>query len=181
MRLFLLLLLASSLYSRSIDDLITLFEKGSFKTVCKEGMEKVSKGNIDEEFIGTVGVACAEIDYINPLGILQKSLKATKNGRENAVYFSTLILQKKLIYHFMVDGRELGYMRLPETPHILSIIFKHIATGKYETTKISPKTIHFSDNGKTYKMRLSKKDRPNKVFVDVFDGNGKKVESHWYR
>jgi hypothetical protein len=181
MKISLLLLIVTSLYSQSIDNLLNLFEKGEFKTVCQEGMGKVMKGNIDEDFIGVVGIACAEVDYINPLGIIQKSLKSTKNGRENAVYFSNLILQKKLIYHFMVDGRELSYLRLPDSSHILSVIFRHLSIGKYKTIKESPKEIEFSEDGKTYKLTLSVKDKPNKVFVDVYDVNGKKIESHWYR
>jgi hypothetical protein len=178
--LFSILILISSLESRTVDTLITLFEKQQFKVVCQEGMAKFHKGNLDEDFLGMVGVACAKIDYINPLGVLQKSLKSTKNGRINAVYFSTLVLQKKLIYHFMLDDEDLTYMRLPETDHVLSAIFTNLSIGKYEVTKKEPKTVEFSNGDLSYKLTLSKEDQPNKVLVDVFK-NGKKIAHHWYR
>jgi len=178
--LFIAFTLTALSEAKSIEVLIEAFQDKNFKLVCQDGMKKYHKGNRDEDFLGMVGVACAEIDYINPLGILQKSLKATKAGRNNASYFSTLILQKKLLYQFMVDGIDIGYLRLPDTGHILSRIFKSLVLEKYETiSKSNPKKLKISDSEGEIVIYTSN-DRVTKVIVDVMK-NGRKVATHWYR
>jgi hypothetical protein len=175
----LLLLLFSSLYSKNIDELIDAFQNREFKLVCQEGMAKFSKGNRDEDFLGMVGVACAEVDYINPLAKLQRVLRSTKTGRNNASYFATLILQKKLFYQFMLDDIELGYLRVPDTNHILSVIFRNLVLNKYQVTSNSPKALEIVDSGRTIKISITD-DNPQKVLVDIFK-DGKKIAHHWYR
>lgn len=168
-----------SLKAISIDSLINSFQKKDFKIVCQDGMKKFNSGNSDEDFLGMVGVACAEIDYINPLAILQKVLRKTKSGRTNASYFATLILQKKLLYQFMLDDIDLGYLRVPDTNHILSIVFKHLILGNYETLSTSPKKLEIKDGDRTIKI-FTLNANPKKVIVDIYK-NGKKVKRHWYR
>ena len=172
-------LLSINLNSKSIDALIRDFQKRNFKVVCQEGMRKYQAGNRDEDFLGMVGVACAEIDYINPLGILQKSLRSTKAGRNNASYFATLILQKKLLYQFMLDNIELGYLRVPDTGHILSVVFKNLVLKNYKVISENPKSLEIEDGNRKIKVYI-KKATPPKVMVDIYK-NGEKVESHWYR
>jgi hypothetical protein len=177
--LYIYLLSLLTLNGASIDSLIKSFGERDFKTVCKDGMRKYEGGNRDEDFLGMVGVACAEIDYINPLGILQKSLRSTKAGRNNASYFATLILQKKLLYQFMVDDIDLGYLRVPDTNHILSIMFKYLVLKQYKTISESPKSLEIEDGERVIKIYVSN-DTPKKVIVDIYK-NGNKIGSHWYR
>jgi len=168
-----------NLEAKSIDSLIRDFQNQNFKVVCKDGMRKYSGGNRDEDFLGMVGVACAEIDSINPLGILQKALRSTKAGRNNASYFATLILQKKLIYQFMLDDIDLGYLRVPETGHILSVVFKNLVLKNYKTISKSPKRLEIRDGNRLIKVYV-KKATPPKVVIDIYK-DGEKVETHWYR
>ncbi len=168
-----------TLEAKSIEDLVKAFQNRDFKIVCQDGMKKFNDGNRDEDFLGMVGVACAEIDYINPLATLQKSLRSTKAGRNNASYFATLILQKKLLYQFMIDGLDLGYLRVPDTGHILSIIFKNLVLKKYKVTSSDPKRIEIIDGEKRIELSIADTS-PKKVIVDVFK-DGKKIEHHWYR
>jgi len=173
------LLAILNMEARSIDSLIKSFQKKDFKTVCQNGMRKFRSGNKDENFLGMVGVACAEIDYINPLADLQKSLRSTKAGRNNASYFATLILQKKFLYQFMLDGIELGYLRVPDTNHILSIIFKNLVLQKYQLISEKPKKLEMQDGDRLIKIHIVNAT-PKKVVVDIFK-NGRKIKSHWYR
>jgi len=169
-----------NLEAKSIDSLIKSFQKKDFKVVCQDGMRKFKGGNRDENFLGMVGVACAEIDYINPLADLQKALKVTKAGRNNASYFATLILQKKFLYQFMLDGIDLGYLRVPDTNHILSIIFRNLVMNKYVVKSESPKQLEIKDGDKTIIIYIVN-STPKKVMVDVYNGTGQKVSNHWYR
>jgi hypothetical protein len=168
-----------TLESASIDSLVKSFGDRDFKTVCQDGMRKYDGGNRDEDFLGMVGVACAEIDYINPLAVLQKSLRSTKAGRNNASYFATLILQKKLLYQFMIDDVDLGYLRVPDTNHILSIVFKYLVLKQYKVISENPKSLEIEDGDRKIKLNVSN-DNPQKVIVDIYKG-GNKIGSHWYR
>jgi hypothetical protein len=168
-----------SLEAKSIEDLVKAFQQQEFKTVCQDGMRKYESGNRDEDFLGMVGVACAEIDYINPLAILQKSLRSTKAGRNNASYFATLILQKKLLYQFMLDDIDLGYLRVPDTGHILSIVFKNLVLKKYKLISESPKEIEILDGNRVIKLSIANTS-PKKVIVDIYK-DGEKIGYHWYR
>ena len=161
------------------DALVEAFQERNFLYVCQQGMKKFNQKRNDEDFLGMVGVACAEIDYINPLGILQKALKRTQAGRNNASYFSTLILQKKLVYQFMLDGIELGYLRLPDTNHILSVIFKNLVLKKYTVLSQKPKKLEMN-NGNQRILIYNTNDNPVKVVVEIYE-DGKKIGEHWYR
>jgi len=166
-------------YAKSIEELVKAFQERKFKVVCQQGMKKFNNGNRDENLLGMIGVACAEIDYINPLADLQKYLRSTKAGRNNASYFATLILQKKLFYQFMLDDIDLGYLRVPDTNHILSVIFRNLVLKNYKVTSKNPKRIEIETDGKLMKIYV-KNTRPKKVIVDIYQ-DGKKISSHWYR
>ena len=161
------------------DALVEAFQERNFLYVCQQGMKKFNQKRNDEDFLGMVGVACAEIDYINPLGILQKAIKRTQAGRNNASYFGTLILQKKLIYQFMLDGIELGYLRLPDTNHILSVIFKNLVLKKYNVLSKKPKKLEMN-NGNQRILIYNTNDNPIKVVVEIYE-NDEKIGEHWYR
>ena len=176
---FFLLFSATFSYAKSIEELVKAFQDKKFKVVCQNGMKKFKNGNRDENVLGMIGVACAEIDYINPLADLQKYLRSTKAGRNNASYFATLILQKKLFYQFMLDDIDLGYLRVPDTNHILSVIFRNLFLKNYKVISKKPKRIEIHDNGKLMKIYV-KNTRPKKVIVEVYQ-NGKMISSHWYR
>jgi hypothetical protein len=166
-------------YAKSIEELVKAFQEKKFKIVCQQGMKKFNNGNRDENLLGMIGVACAEIDYINPLADLQKYLRSTKAGRNNASYFATLILQKKLFYQFMLDDIDLGYLRVPDTNHILSVIFRNLVLKNYTIISKKPKKIEIEDDGKLIKIYV-KNTRPKKVIVDIYQ-DGRKISSHWYR
>jgi hypothetical protein len=79
----------------------------------------------------------------------------------------------------MLDDIELGYLRVPDTNHILSVIFRNLVLNKYQVTSNSPKALEIIDSGRTIKISITD-DNPQKVLVDIFK-DGKKVAHHWYR
>ena len=80
---------------RDITPFINDFKAEKYNKVCEKGSALYYGGYTDENFVSLVGVSCAKVDRINVLGMFQRSLVSTKSSRENASYFSTLILQKK--------------------------------------------------------------------------------------
>ena len=152
------------------------FLAGHYNKVCKEGVREVFNKKIDhnEKLMSIAGVACAKSDNILYLPIFVKRLKKTKAGRLNAIYFSVLILQKKLLYSYFMDNTNISFYHLPITDHPLSIVEYHIATNQFtkEGNKI---VIKYKD--KIYKVYK----KGTKVFIDIYDKNNHLIKSQWYR
>lgn len=136
-------------------------------------------GYTDENFVSLVGVSCAKVDRINLLGMLQRSLVGSKSSRENASYFSTLILQKRLIYQFMIDGLDVANLTLPASTHLLSRVFEQLSAGNYKVLSTSPKLVELDANGRKIILSLSD-DEPVKVLIDEYTTGGE-LERHWYQ
>jgi DNA relaxase NicK len=157
-------------------DLQKEFIKGNYNEVCKVGVREVFNGKIDhnEKLMSIAGVACAKSNQILYLPIFIKRLKRTKIGRINAIYFSVLTLQKKLLYSYFMDATDISFYKLPITDHPLSIVVYNLSTKNFEK-KANKYIIKYQ--GKIYKVY--KKD--TRVFIDIYDKNQHLIKSEWYR
>lgn len=167
------------LEARNIRPFIEDFKAKKYDEVCDKGMHLYYGGYTDENFVSLVGVSCAEVDRINLLGMLQRSLVGSKSSRENASYFSTLLLQKRLIYQFMIDDLDVGELRLPASTHLLSRVFEQLSAGNYKVLSSSPKLVELDANGRKIILSLSD-DEPIKVLIDEYTIAGE-LERHWYQ
>ena len=136
-------------------------------------------GYTDENFVSLVGVSCSKVDRINLLGMLQRSLVKSKASRENASYFSTLVLQKRLIYQFMIDDLKLTDLKLPASNHLLSRVFERLSEGEYKVLSKSPKLLEIDADGRRMILSVSD-DEPKKVLIDEYKTTGE-LERHWYQ
>ena len=155
------------------NDIINDYKNGNFEKVCISGTNSDSK---DEDILSLIGNACLKIDNINPLGVIIKRLVTTPKYRENASYFATILLQKKLIYQFMNDGVDLQGLRLPRTANILSIVFENLVKKNYKTIKGNKIEINLK-NSKYILWRS--KSNPPKVYINEYK-NGILLKRHWY-
>jgi hypothetical protein len=126
-----------------------------------------------------VGISCAKVDRINILGMLQRSLVSTESSRENASYFATLILQKRLIYQFMIDDVDISHLTLPSSRHLLSRVFEHLSSKEYTVLSKRPKLIEINDHGRKIIVSISD-DEPIKVLIDEYTSSGE-LKRHWYQ
>jgi len=168
-----------SLEARDISSFIKDFKAKKYNKVCEKGSRLYYKGYKDENFVSLVGISCAKVDRINILGMLQRSLVLTEASRENASYFSNLILQKRLIYQFMLDDFNLSDLKLPSSRHLLSRVFDALSHGQYKVLSTSPKLVEINANNKKYILSVSD-DSPKKVLVDEYTPSGK-LKRHWYQ
>jgi len=165
----------SSMYAYSYNDLLKDYEAKNFEKVCNDGAVFLIKNDKNEQILTALGDACAKVDAINPLGNVAKNLISTKEYRESGSYFATLLLQKKLIYQFMLDNINLKELKLPRTDHVLSRVFEQLSKGNY---KMVDKRIEISTPEMNYMLWLSDDD-PKKVYIDE-NKDGKLVKRHWY-
>jgi len=170
MRKFLFIIIPLFLFSF---DFKSQFLAKNYLSVCKTGMNHLNKIRNDEELLSLVGVACAKSDYLIYLPTLVNLLKKTEIGRKNGIYFAVLLLQKKLLYSYMMDNIDISYYKMPLTDHPLSVVVTAISNKEFE--KNGDKII-IKYNNKIYKVYKN----GDKIFIDIYDGDNL-IETHWYR
>ncbi len=112
-----------SLYADTKTDLFQLFNNKEYKSACKLGMDNYGSYTRDEAFISLYAFSCLNADYIDRLAVPISALKYSKDARANAAYFSTVLMQKKLLYHALIDGYPISSLVLPTTDFVLSKVF----------------------------------------------------------
>jgi lipopolysaccharide biosynthesis regulator YciM len=137
-KVLVLLFISVSLFSNVKQDMLDLYQNKKYAKVCNKSFKKLNRFKKDEEFVSLYGFACLKADYIDKLSIAIPLLKSSKEARSNSAYFSVILMQKKLLHHSMMDGKEISNINLPTTTHVLSKVFdmyqklgKHKKRGYY--------------------------------------------------
>ncbi len=122
-----LLLIAVLLSTLSAADAKTalyhLYQNKQYDEACTEGMKLFQANRQDEEFISLYSFSCLKADNIDRLAIPISLLKNSEEARSNAAYFSVILMQKKLLFHSLIDGYKLTEFKLPTTDHVISVVF----------------------------------------------------------
>jgi len=173
-------LLASFLYAQSKDDLMKLYDDKNYRKACIMAANLYQKYRNDEEFLTVFAHSCLEVDMINRTILPIIKLHKTPKSRENAAYFATVLYQKKLLYHALIDDVDISYVNLPKTKYILSIIFNKFVSGDYEY-KNGAYWFSDDDNSKlSYKLSAETHQKAEKLFLRTYkDGKITKVRTYW--
>lgn len=168
MKIIILLAIYLSLHADIKDEMFDLYQNNKFDKVCNMGHKVLDLNAKDEEFVSLYAFACLKADYVDRLTIPISLLKFTKESRSNSAYFSVILMQKKLLYHSMIDNYDLSRLKLPSTDYVLSKVFDLYAKlGKHER-----RTVYiFEDttNPKiSYKLYLEKDTKVSKMVIEEF-------------
>ncbi len=123
MKYLLILFITLNLYASMKKDIFYLYEKKEYKKACLIGTKNLYKYKKDEDFLSLYAFSCLKSGYIDRLSTPIALLKSSKEARSNSAYFSVILMQKKLLYHSLVDGYSLKELNLPTTDYILSKVF----------------------------------------------------------
>lgn len=175
----LIILLISFIYLQADakQDMFKFYKQENYLEACNIGMRNFKQFNNDEEFVSLYGFSCLKSDYIDRLATPITKLKFTKEARLNGSYFSIILMQKKLLYHAMIDNLDLSEFNFPTTDHILSKVFDH-----YAKTKERKDLYLFEDNDDkniTYKLYLQKGNTLHKIVIEELH-NSQVVKKHMY-
>jgi len=179
MKILLFFMLVINLYSDIKQDMLGLYQNNKFDAVCKTGFRNFKNNKKDEEFVSLYAFACLKSDYIDRLAVPTAMLKHSEEARSNSAYFSIILMQKKLLYHALVDNYDLSPFTLPSTNYVLSKVFDLYAKiGKH-----TPRKFYLFDDFEnpklTYKLYLEKGTTLNKIVVEEFF-EGKRIQRHVY-
>jgi len=134
MRLLSLLLVLSiaSLGASDLDRLYRLYSQKQYAKACQLGLRIFNQNKKNSKFLMLYGFSCLNADFIDRLAVPMTGLRRTKTERANASYFATIILQKKLLYHAVLDGVDISDLKLPKTDYILSRVFDMFTKNDYK-------------------------------------------------
>ena len=168
MKIAFLLFLTISLYANIKQDMFNLYQNKKFEDVCQQGFDNFKAHKQDEEFISLYAFACLKSDYIDRLAVPVAVLKFSEEARANSAYFAVILMQKKLLYHALVDNYDLSTFRLPTTDYVLSRVFDLYAKlGKHE-----PRAFYLfedpNDHKLTYKLYISRDYKLDKIVIEEF-------------
>jgi len=168
MKLLLTLVLALNLYANTKQNMFNLYQNSKYEKVCQIGFDNFKKNKRDEEFVSLYAFSCLNSDYIDRLAVPTAVLKFSKEARANSAYFSVILMQKKLLYHALVDNYDLSEFTLPTTDYVLSRVFDlYSKIGKHE-----PRAFYLfddpNDSKLTYKLYLVREYKLNKIVIEEF-------------
>ncbi|WP_457748309.1 hypothetical protein [Sulfurimonas sp.] len=169
MKLIILFIFVFGLHAYDIkQNLFTLYQNKKYEKICSIGFNNFQKYKKDEEFVSLYAFGCLYSDYIDRLAIPIATLKFSKEARANSAYFAVILMQKKLLYHSLIDGYNLSRFILPSTNYILSKVFDlYTKLGKHE-----PQAFYLFkdpiDSKLSYKLYISKNNRVNKMVIEEY-------------
>jgi len=174
------IILTTFLNATDKNDIINYYKAKNYRKACLKAGDLYQKYKSDEEFLNIYAHSCLEEDMINRTILPIVKLYKTPESRENAAYYATILYEKKLLYHALVDDVDISYVNLPKTKYILSIIFNKFVSGDYNYKNGS---YWFNDDDnieKTYKLSIEMHQKAKKIFLRTYK-NGKiiKVRTYW--
>lgn len=163
-------LMTSYLFSSNLSTLYKLYEKQEYDKACDYAVKYFYKkrNKNSEQYLTLYGLSCLETDKIYRIATPMLRLKATKDSRANAAYFSTILLQKELLFQALVDNVPLTGLTLPHTNFIISKIFKLYVEKEYA---LKEDVYTFKDQKKTqmkYQLYIEESKKEKFMIIDSY-------------
>ena len=174
------LIATAALNAGDLQKIYALYTQKRYKPACQLGLRIFEKHKRDSKFVMLYGFACLKADYIDRLAVPLTGLRATKTERANASYFATILLQKKLLYHALLDHVDISHLVLPKTDYVLSKVFDLYVQKAYR--KIDDKYYLESKDSKglLYVLYTQSNGRVHKMVLEErLDGNIIKIHKYW--
>jgi len=168
MKILLILLFTLSLYADIKQNMFNLYQNEKYEEVCSIGFNNFKKHKKDEEFISLYAFSCLNSDYIDRLAIPIALLKHSRESRANSAYFSVILMQKKLLYHALIDSYNLSSLNLPTTDYVLSKVFDFYSKLGIHDARAYYLFEDKNDKKLTYKLYLEKDSKLSKIVIEEF-------------
>ncbi len=179
MKIVLIILLSISLYANIKQDMFNLYQVKKYDEVCNIGFNNFENYRNDEEYVSLYAFACLNADYIDRLSVPTAALKFTKESRSNAAYFSIILMQKKLLYHALLDNYDISSLNLPTTDYVLSKVFDLYTKIKNNEQKEFYIFDDEIDKQLKYKLYILKDGKIDKMVIEEFY-NSISIKKHIY-
>ena len=169
--IILFLILINISFAKNLDNIKDLYSNGEYTKACSMSGGLYLTYKDDEVFLNLFADSCLRADMLNRLMLPIIKLYKTKSARENAVYFSTILYEKKMLYYALCDGVDISYINLPKTNYILSKIFDKFIRGKYDFKNGSYWFSNEANIDIKYKLSIEKENNIKKMYLRTFKNN----------
>lgn len=167
-----------SLNALDIDKLEYYIANKQYAKVCNNNIYNIAMKNQDDGILNLYAIACLRSDFINKLASVIITMRKSKEARDNAIYYSTILYKKKLLYSAIVDGVDISSIKLPKCDYILSDIYDDYVSGNYEQ---KGDEYYFKKDGQYKYILNTKYDLPYvKLIINILDDNLNIVEKKEY-
>ena len=182
MKIFLILFLVVNIYLNADikQNMLQLYKEKNYISACNIGFKNFYKFSKNEELITLYAFSCLESDNIDRLSIPIIKLKYSKEARINSSFFSIILMQKKLLYHSLVDGYDISSLNFPTTKYTLSKVFD--LYSKLDSHEKKKFYIFKDENDShiTYKLFLDRSSKlPKMVIEEYYDTIIAKRRVYW--
>jgi hypothetical protein len=173
-------LFAAGSEASELDRLYRLYSQKNYTKACQLGLKIFNDNKRNSKFLMLYAFSCLKADYIDRLAVPMTGLRRTRSERANASYFATIILQKKLLYHSLLDDVDISDLRLPKTDYILSKVFDMYTRKEYKEAD-GKYLFHSGENPDlTYILYVVRgKGAPKMVIEERLDGETIKTHRYW--
>ncbi|BDY11987.1 hypothetical protein [Hydrogenimonas cancrithermarum] len=169
-----------SLQGADLERLYGFYAQKQYKKACQLGLRMFGKHKKNSKFLMLYGFSCLKADYIDRLAVPLTGLRATKTERANASYFATILLQKKLLYHALLDHVDISDLKLPKTDYILSKVFDLYVKKAYRKIDDKYYLTPEQESGMLYVLYVESNGKVHKMVVEErLDGNIIKIHRYW--
>lgn len=152
-------------FAVNMEDVKTWINNKNYAKLCHNNVFDLASKNKDEGLLSVYADACLQTDWVNKLSSVVILLRQTKEGRQNAVYYSTILYKKKLLYLSMIDGIDISGMFLPKTNYILSDIYDAYVEKKYE---LKDGVYYFYFGANTYTVSIVNENGYDKLVLKSY-------------
>lgn len=168
-KIFLLTVMASFLISSNLSEIYKLYENQEYEKGCDYGARYYTKNINNENYLTFYGLSCLETNSLNRLAQPMVKLGGTKELRETASYFATILLQKQLMRQFLLDGKELGNLKLPKTDFVLSRIFNLFVRKEYSLKGDTYNLVDSAKKNIRYEVYIKESNKhKNYMIIDIY-------------
>ena len=158
-----------SLHANIKNEVYSLYQNHNYDEACKKGLRYLNQYRQDEQFVTLYAFSCLEADYIDRLAIPISILKRTEESRANAAYLATILMQKKMLIHALMDHYDISSLELPTTEYVLSIVFDLYTKRHNPNQKHAIYIFRDPKNEKiSYKLYMTKKNGTNKMVIETY-------------
>jgi len=180
MKIILFVFLALTLHAGIKQDMLNLYQDKKYKEACIMGFANFKYKEQDEDFVSLYAFSCLHSDYIDRLALPIAMLKLSSEARANSAYLSTILMQKKLLYHALIDNKDLSLLRFPTTDYVLSKVFDfYVELGIHEQKEVYWFTDK-EDEKLKYKLYIrNDKELKKMVIEEFYDTLLLKTHTYW--
>ena len=167
--LYILAFAVVSMFAVSADDVRNWDQIGQYNRICQESVRNLFIEEQSEALANMYAKACLKMDKVNELVVPTVMLYKTKEARENASLYATIIFQKKMLYLALCDGVDISYIRTPKINYILSEIFDKFTERAY--VKKSDTYVFTLENGERAELFIKEEEEVKKMVIAIYAGD----------